>query len=82
MTTGRDTTGKDTGDGQAVQVSANARTRSFWDAERFWSLLDKAHELSLLESVSNEIGRREVNFSLHPLIRDWLQVREKAPQRQ
>jgi tetratricopeptide (TPR) repeat protein len=81
MMTGSDTTGKDTGDGEAVHASADARTKSFWDAERFWSLLNKAHELSLLESVSIEMGGREVNFFLHPLIRDWLQLRGKAPQR-
>lgn len=47
-----------------------------WDADRFWDVLIKMHELSLLQTVEN--GDEGAAFSLHPLVRDWLQIRERS----
>lgn len=54
---------------------------SSWDSDGFWDVIARAHTLSLLVSISSESGKREANFSVHPLIRDWPQLREKAEQR-
>jgi tetratricopeptide (TPR) repeat protein len=57
------------------------RQREIWSSERFWELVAKSHELSLLQSISNRNSRSDAWFSLHPLIRDWLQLREPVRQR-
>ena len=46
-----------------------------WDSNRFWDVIAESDDLSLLQSISLGTGHDEVSFSLHPLIRDWLQLR-------
>jgi Tetratricopeptide repeat len=79
----KSSSGKDVGveDDDADHVNLDDLEQRAWDGERFWDLITKAHTLSLLESISSDSSERGVNFSLHPLIRDWLQLREKAEQR-
>ena len=60
--------GKD--DSQSSEVGCDT-----WDSNRFWDVIAKADDLSLLQSISPSTGHEGANFSLHPLIRDWLQVR-------
>ena len=52
-----------------------------WDSDRFWNVIAKSDDLSLLQSISSGTGHEEVNFSLHPLIRDWLQLRLNSRER-
>ena len=52
-----------------------------WNPRRFWEVLVNSEELSLLQSISPGTGQEGANFSLHPLIRDWLQLRLKAKER-
>ena len=60
---------------------SSGRPAGGWDSDRFWGVIAKSYELSLLQSISNGIGAEGASFSLHPLIRDWLQLREKAEER-
>jgi len=49
-----------------------------WDHARFWDLIwQLQNEFSLLRITSNK-DTNSSSFSLHPLIRDWIQVREPA----
>jgi hypothetical protein len=49
-----------------------------WDHARFWDLIwQLQNEFSLLRITSNK-DTNSSSFSLHPLIRDWVQVREPA----
>ena len=52
-----------------------------WDPDRFWEVITKLDELSLLQSISPGTGHEGANFSLHPLIRDGLQLRLKRNER-
>ena len=52
-----------------------------WDSDQFWNTLHRAHRLSLLQSISSKTEREGAIFSLHPLIRDWLQLRATSQQR-
>lgn len=75
--------GNDVGvrDTDADHTKSHNLEHSSWDSDRFWDVIARAHTFSLLESVSSESAESEVNFSLHPLICDWLQLREKPEQR-
>jgi tetratricopeptide (TPR) repeat protein len=53
------------------------QSRGTWDSERFWDAIAQSYELSLLQNITSDI-REGASFSLHPLIRDWLQLREKV----
>ncbi|KAI4263695.1 MAG: hypothetical protein L6R42_001169 [Xanthoria sp. 1 TBL-2021] len=44
-----------------------------WDPDRFWDLLTKIHNLSLVQNIEKDT--QGASFSLHPLVRDWLQHR-------
>ncbi|KAL8753236.1 MAG: hypothetical protein Q9184_005482 [Pyrenodesmia sp. 2 TL-2023] len=50
-----------------------------WDPNRFWDILHTLHISSLVQDL--EPGAQGAAFSLHPLIRDWLQLREPADAR-
>jgi Tetratricopeptide repeat len=52
-----------------------------WDSERFWNLIYKSYQLSLVQSIGSREEHGDAKFSLHPLIRDWLQLREKSRRR-
>jgi len=70
---------KEVNDG--ANVSSSEGSRDGWDSERFWEVITKLHGLSLLQSISSGVGAEGASFSLHPLIRDWLQLRAKAEKR-
>lgn len=55
-------------------------SRKPWSSENFWDVLSKFHESSLLQSL--ERAGEDAVFSLHPLIRDWLQLRAEKKKRQ
>ncbi|KAL8723929.1 MAG: hypothetical protein Q9181_007073 [Wetmoreana brouardii] len=44
-----------------------------WDSDRFWDMLSKLREMSLSQSTGR--NTQGASFSIHPLIRDWLQLR-------
>ena len=69
-------------DSKAMDLSSSGRSNSTWDTDRYWDVIAKADELSLLQSISPGAGRQGASFSLHPLIRDWLQLRLKPKERQ
>ena len=46
-----------------------------WSADRFWDIIVDSDDLSLLQSISPAVGHQGTSFSLHPIIRDWLQLR-------
>ncbi|KAL8673042.1 MAG: hypothetical protein Q9224_007539, partial [Gallowayella concinna] len=62
--------------------SANtpSKPRGAWDNDKFWEMLVKMHELSLLQNIGND--DEGAAFSLHPLVRDWLQIREQSAKNQ
>ncbi|KAG6988928.1 hypothetical protein G7Y79_00067g095430 [Physcia stellaris] len=62
------------------QDSSNRELDTLWDSEKYLDLLLTFYELSLLQSLERDAG--EVVFSLHPLIRDWLQLRAEMKKRQ
>ena len=66
----------------ASEQSSGNGFHSTWDHDRFWDLIAESNELSLLQSISPGTDQEGANFSLHPLIRDWLQLRLKAKERQ
>ncbi len=49
-----------------------------WKSDLFWDVISKAHDLSLLDSIAGTLSVDGPSFSLHPVICDWLQLREKA----
>jgi tetratricopeptide (TPR) repeat protein len=59
----------------------NDESRLSWNSEQFWAVIAMLYKLSLLQSIS-ESDSESASFSLHPLIRDWLQLREQAGRRQ
>ena len=62
--------------------SFGRKFHGLWDPDRFWDTIATAEELSLLQSISPGTGQEGANFSLHPLIRDWLQLRLNTKVRQ
>jgi tetratricopeptide (TPR) repeat protein len=63
--------------------SQDIRTRNEWKSTLFLDLRAKCRHLSLLrvQSDNNQPDRKYQIFSLHPLIRDWLQLRVKKNER-
>ena len=55
--------------------------RYTWDSNRFWDVLANSDDLSLLQSISPGTSHEGAIFSLHPLIRDWLQLRLNSRER-
>jgi tetratricopeptide (TPR) repeat protein len=55
----------------------NATTRceqTSWSADQFWSIIERLRRLSLVQSIEK---KPDVWFSIHPVISDWLQLRDK-----
>ena len=69
-------------DDEAKELSSGGKSHGIWDADRYWDVIAKANELSLLQSTSPGTDQQGASFSLHPLIRDWLQLRLKPKERQ
>ena len=68
-------------DNRADSRSSGRNFDSTWDPDRFWDVVARSDELSLLQSVSPGTDQEGASFSLHPLIRDWLQLRLKSKER-
>ena len=68
-------------DEKSGKLSSSGGSHGTWDSDRYWDIVDKSAELSLLQSVSPGTGQQGASFSLHPLIRDWLQLRMKEKER-
>lgn len=66
---------------RADSQSSVAGVHGVWDSDRFWDVVVKSDELSLLQNISPGNGQEGASFSLHPLIRDWLQLRLNATER-
>ena len=64
------------GDGSSILLKQGR-----WDSERFWNVIYKSYQLSLVQSIGSREEHGDAKFSLHPLIRDWLQLREKSRRR-
>ena len=64
------------------QPGTSETSRPRWDGDRFWHLINQAYSLSLLQNISRGADQEETTLAMHPLIRDWLQLREKPKQRQ
>jgi tetratricopeptide (TPR) repeat protein len=62
----------DSNTGQAS--SMRKHKQASWDRDQFWSVIERLHRLSLVQSIKKE---PTVIFSLHPVISDWLQLREQ-----
>ncbi|KAF1961533.1 hypothetical protein CC80DRAFT_239419, partial [Byssothecium circinans] len=45
-----------------------------WSADQFWSTIERLRRLSLVQSIEKKPA---VWFSIHPVISDWLQLRER-----
>lgn len=68
-------------DDQADDQSSGRNSDDIWDPDRFWDVIARSDELSLVQSISPGTGPEGACFSLHPLIRDWLQLRLKSKMR-
>jgi hypothetical protein len=49
-----------------------------WELDLFWDVISKAHDLSLLASIVGPLSVNGPSFSLHPVICDWLQLRDNV----
>ncbi|KAK5463787.1 hypothetical protein LTR55_011818 [Exophiala xenobiotica] len=58
------------------------RSQETWDGERFWHLIRQAYQMSLLHSIVPPTPPGGATLILHPLIRDWLQLRVGSKDRQ
>ncbi|KAM0803687.1 hypothetical protein BDR22DRAFT_45834 [Usnea florida] len=52
-----------------------------WSPDKFWDIIANSDDLSLLQSISPAVGHQGASFSLHPVIRDWLQLRLRKQER-
>ena len=62
--------------------SSEGKILGTWDTNQLWGVIAELNEFSLLQSISPGAGQQGASFSLHPLIRDWLQLRLKPKERQ
>ncbi|KIX06815.1 uncharacterized protein Z518_04791 [Rhinocladiella mackenziei CBS 650.93] len=53
-----------------------------WDTYKFWDLIHEGNQLSLVQEISRSSGQEGATFVFHPLIRDWLQLRQSPKERQ
>ncbi|KAL8860796.1 MAG: hypothetical protein Q9178_002826 [Gyalolechia marmorata] len=60
----------------AKSTPSNQELDDCWDTDRFWDFLTKIHELCLVQNIEKD--DQGASFSLHPLVRDWLQLREQS----
>ncbi|KAL8911915.1 MAG: hypothetical protein Q9171_002999 [Xanthocarpia ochracea] len=60
----------------AKSTSSHQELDDGWDTDRFWDFLTQIHELCLVQNI--ETDNQGASFSLHPLVRDWLQLREQS----
>lgn len=66
--------------GQSPEWSGCATANGAWDTYKFQDLVANLLSLSLIQAL--EIGPSGVLFSLHPLIRDWIQQRLTPEERE
>ncbi|KAL9109315.1 MAG: hypothetical protein Q9227_006070 [Pyrenula ochraceoflavens] len=71
----------DYGDEKSTASADCGEIFTCWNHEKFWDTIFKAKTLSLLNNVHHGQISRGSTFSLHLLIRDWLQLRENPQQR-
>ena len=62
-----------------TDTCTNAVPRT-WCSDSFWRVISSLHQVSLLQSINKEAGGSW--FSLHPLIHDWLQLRQRQSGRE
>lgn len=67
---------------RAAKETASSQYEECWDPNRFWDVIYQTFQLSLLQSVSRPTESEGAKFILHPLIRDWLQLRQAPRERQ
>ena len=68
-------------DDRAESRSSGGGSHGTWDPDRFWDVVARSDDLSLLQCITPGMGQEGASFSLHPLIRDWLQLRLKPKER-
>ncbi|KAF2185283.1 hypothetical protein K469DRAFT_708064 [Zopfia rhizophila CBS 207.26] len=62
-------------DSDANQASSPRRCgKTNWSKDRFWLTVERLYRLSLVQSIER---KSVVWFSIHPVISDWLQLRER-----
>ena len=66
---------------EAGNQSFDKGLHGIWDPDRFWDVIVTSEELSLLQSIAPGTDQQGATFSLHPLIRDWLQLRLQPKER-
>ncbi|KAL8769021.1 MAG: hypothetical protein Q9209_004938 [Squamulea sp. 1 TL-2023] len=64
------------GDGDVKGTPPTLKPDDQWDVDRFWEVLKALHRLSLVQTIEKDTNG--ATFSLHPLVRDWLQHRVQA----
>lgn len=60
---------------------AHHQTRE-WKSDRFWQVIMDLHQVSLIQSVQPASSANSAYFSIHPLIRDWLQLKGDGKQQE
>ncbi|OAL45497.1 TPR-like protein [Pyrenochaeta sp. DS3sAY3a] len=56
-------------------ASGERKILGHWSKAKFWFIVERLHRLSLLQSIAKDSGCWW--FSIHPVVRDWLQMRQK-----
>ena len=79
---GSDDESSSPGPSRAISEAGMHRLQERWDADRFWRLIRQAYQMSLLQNVVRVTPLGGATLILHPLIRDWLQLRVGLKERQ
>jgi len=69
-------------DASAIEKFSRYKKDLGWSTDRFSDFIRRACKLSLLQNEPSISKPDFTSFSLHPLIRDWLQLRPELSQRQ
>ncbi|KAK5454466.1 hypothetical protein LTR55_012135, partial [Exophiala xenobiotica] len=70
------------GPSRTIHDATIRRSQETWDSERFWHLIRQPYQMSLLQSIVPSAPPGGATLILHPLIRDWLQLRVGSKDRQ
>ncbi|KIW28516.1 uncharacterized protein PV07_08175 [Cladophialophora immunda] len=73
--------GEQTGTSECVGGVMEHSKKSDWDTTKFWDLIERAESLSLVQNASTDPELKMTKFTFHPLIRDWLQLRQQTEKR-
>lgn len=63
---------------ESDSVASDSVQPAVWSAEQFWRVIKHLYRLSLVQNIHSH---PRMSFPIHPLVCDWLQLREKSKER-